>query len=648
MKIQDENNIIYKSKKNKCFTLLKYVLIYTLIFFIFSILFKERNYEEYTKGEKQSIYIEDTTIVQNIPIINDNPLQVGIKISNNSNDLNYKIKLLDKDEVIESLNINSNAIQNNEYIYLDIPKGYKANEDGLKIQIEGEEESGHNELSVEGYLNDDDNNLTINNVDTDLSLTIKVMYEKFTNFYLITIICAYIFGIAIIWFLVNKGIKEKHNLAFLGILAIGGILSFVNPILDTPDDNAHIERAELTSRGFLYLGEESDTYKVSKSVNEITNHIFTKISNTKISQVKIDSDYEYEYNDCAKVNIFIGYIPQAIGIILGKLIGRIPGIGALGILVLGKLMNLLSYALMVRFAIKKTPLFKVPISIIAMMPMAVYIAASFNPDAMTYGVGFIIIAYFLSMYEKEKLESKDLIIYTLLCILMTLLKLPYCILGGIILFLPKDKYKDKKIVKMVILSVAIIILATFGWAMSSMISSSSFVPRNFKDYFEANNVSSSGQITYILSNFKQFLIYFTRELIENIGGYIEQINTWGWLSYQSNPGITTTYPIFIGAIILLYPNEITLSRRTKIGIFLVSVGIYALVNLTLYLSHTSVGSSQIIGMQGRYFVPLIALITLLSGSKKHKLNDEKQDMNYIFAAFVFLSLLIPTVMSNYY
>lgn len=646
MKTENKNNIIHKLKEHKYFTVLKYVLIYTLIFFIFSIVYKDLGYEEYTKEEKQSIYIEDTIIVQNVPITNDNPLQVGIKLSN-SNDINYKIKLLDKDEVIESININSNVVRDNEYTYLNIPKGYKANEDGLKIQIEGKEESGHNQLSIEGYFSES-NNLTINNVDTDLSLTMKVQYERFTSFYLRAIICLYVFGIVIIWFLVKRGMKQKHNLVFFSILAIGTILSFVNPILDTPDDNAHIERAELTSRGFLHLGEESDNYKVSKSVNEITNNIFTKTSNTKINQVEIDSDYEYEYNDCAKVNIFIGYIPQAIGIILGKLIGRIPGVGALGILVLGRFMNLLAYAFMVRFAIKKTPLFKVPISIIAMMPTAVYIAASFNPDAMTYGIGFIIIAYFLSMYEKESLEDKDIIIYTLLCILMTLLKLPYCILGGLILFLPKDKYRDKKVIKKVILAVAIVIIAAFGWAMFSMISSSSFVPRNFKDYYEANNVSSSGQITYILSNLKDFFIYFIKELIENIHEYIIQINTWGWLSYTSNEGIMAIYPIFIGAIILLYPNKKLLSRRTKLGVFIISVGVYALVNLTLYLSWSPVGSSQILGVQGRYFIPLIAVMTLLSGNKKHNLDEEKQDMNYIFTAFVFLSLLIQAVMSNYY
>ena len=68
----------------------------------------------------------------------------------------------------------------------------------------------------------------------------------------------------------------------------------------------------------------------------------------------------------------------------------------------------------------------------------------------------------------------------------------------------------------------------------------------------------------------------------------------------------------------------------------------------MFLTWTPVGSVGISGVQGRYFVPLIGLLTLLSSGKGN--NDEKEKIDYTFLvlAMSFIAVLIITILNKYY
>ena len=180
-----------------------------------------------------------------------------------------------------------------------------------------------------------------------------------------------------------------------------------------------------------------------------------------------------------------------------------------------------------------------------------------------------------------------------------------------------------------------------------MLSSSADSP--FKQFYITNNIDTNKQIKYILNQPKFFVENFIVALVSNFKAYIEQLGTFGWLSYSVNPGIMILYPIFIGSMIIFYPNEQIISRKTKIGSSIISVAIYAVTCLILYLTWTPIGSVGIDGVQGRYFVPLIGMLMLLScGKSTSKEEKEKIDYTFLIFGMLFVIVLIITILNKYY
>jgi uncharacterized membrane protein len=107
-------------------------------------------------------------------------------------------------------------------------------------------------------------------------------------------------------------------------------------------------------------------------------------------------------------NPFYGYLPQAIGIFIAKLLD----LNVVWMLWLARLANLICYAGIVSFAIKKTPCLKMPLIAIACIPVTLYHASSTSIDALIFALGILAIAYFLYLHEsaESSLENKHIII----------------------------------------------------------------------------------------------------------------------------------------------------------------------------------------------------------------------------------------------
>ena len=67
----------------------------------------------------------------------------------------------------------------------------------------------------------------------------------------------------------------------------------------------------------------------------------------------------------------------------------------------------------------------------------------------------------------------------------------------------------------------------------------------------------------------------------------------------------------------------------------------------MYVSWTPVGGAGIDGVQGRYFVPVIAILMLFSGAKSTE-DDSKKDFRYLFIAIIFVIFLLIFMMNRYY
>ena len=64
-----------------------------------------------------------------------------------------------------------------------------------------------------------------------------------------------------------------------------------------------------------------------------------------------------------------------------------------GVILMGRLFNLLTYVMLGFFAIRFIPCYKNLLAMLAVMPLSIYQAASLSQDAVLNGFGFLFIAF---------------------------------------------------------------------------------------------------------------------------------------------------------------------------------------------------------------------------------------------------------------
>ncbi|MDL2246982.1 DUF2142 domain-containing protein, partial [Methanobrevibacter sp. OttesenSCG-928-K11] len=351
-------------------------------------------------------------------------------------------------------------------------------------------------------------------------------------------------------FLINfytKHTKELHKVAFLVIICFGICSVLLTPILDVCDEQEHFTRAELTSKGDFFPQNNENGFKTIQGTLDLIGNSESTIFETDVDTKSINHT-TVNVSSVFQQNPFFGYLASGIGVFLAKLLD----LNLIWMLWIGRFFNILLYATLVSVAVKKSPILKIPLIIMAAIPSAVYQGASMSIDAVIFGVGIVVVAYFFNMIKSKDFSvgKKELAIFSSLCIILGLCKLPFLAFIFLLILVPKNKFSVNKYLYGLL---CIIIVSIIGLIWSSYYAIPSLTNSYRMEYYIVNNVSASGQINYILSNIPESIV-----LISDLPNYLTSIteNTF-YFSYEGNnygsKFIDSIYPMFIGGICLLYP-----------------------------------------------------------------------------------------------
>ena len=159
--------------------------------------------------------------------------------------------------------------------------------------------------------------------------------------------------------------NELYKVVFVIILCFGLIFAFLSPISIIPDEQEHLIRSDLTSQGILIpipfsLNHLEDFSFINKSnggnfktISSIVN-LSGNYGQTVFSTNFLNTPINYtvvEYHSAFAQNPFFGYLPQAIGIFLAKILD----LNTIWMLWLGRVCNLVLYASIVHMLLKKHP-----------------------------------------------------------------------------------------------------------------------------------------------------------------------------------------------------------------------------------------------------------------------------------------------------
>lgn len=449
---------------------------------------------------------------------------------------------------------------------------------------------------------------------------------------------------------------DKFNIEkiFLIIsLTFGITFAIVTPPFQTPDELVHFYRAYQVSTGQLLEIKEGDTvggYLPSSLVNitkEVSKGIATNVDKKqdvslvmKFLKVPLNKD-KIQLQEFSSTVMYtpIVYMPQCVGINLGKMFNASPLI----LMYFGRISNLIIFSVIMYIVLKLMPFKKNIIFLIGLTPMILAQAGSLSGDAITNALSFLCIALVLNYAfgDKKKVVYKDIIILFTAFTLLALCKQVYFIFCFLFLIIPYNKFKSKK--QYFVLFGCLIFVAV------SAIITWSLLIKNITVFNSiSTNISVKDQIKFVISHPIKYIIVLLRTIHNYWFDYLKMyIGVLGWLDTTLPVSVYRVY-IFIYLLILFFEDSTIISYKNKIiavSIFIIS---FVLVMSALYASWSPVGNDLVIGVQGRYFIPIVPLISLVIGKRNKFIKDKYLTTIVVACVIICLSIAVRTLIFRFY
>lgn len=268
-----------------------------------------------------------------------------------------------------------------------------------------------------------------------------VLYELLFPASVITALFA-----ALLW---SRKSNRMYRAYAFSAMVLGVLYLAVMPGLSAPDELSHYSTAYRISSTMLFEDplirpagltavRASDypledmngvkTPEIPDDTEEIPEVLGNPVKQTTYRAVK-DWEKRYAFStkpvaspipDVKTTPVF--YLPQAIGFS----IARVLGLGAVGLLFLGKFLNLCCYVALTALAVRTTPIGKSWFAAAGLLPMSLHLAASLSYDAGLIGTVFLFTALVFKLaYGTEEIRARELIALCALAALFGPCKLVY-------------------------------------------------------------------------------------------------------------------------------------------------------------------------------------------------------------------------------
>jgi len=350
--------------------------------------------------------------------------------------------------------------------------------------------------------------------------------------------------------LLKKVRNVPHYYFFLVCGLISG-LAIINttPPFQSPDEVNHFYRIWQISDGQLsgvkydnrvggFLPLELDSFTNPFFQARFENHpLFSDSLMTEQARfIESDKLRFYDFPNTAVYNAG-AYLPQAVAL---KVL-RTFGLSLMQIYYGVRIFSLLFWLLMIFYALKTLPVYRWLFTLLALLPMSVYINSSLSADILANGISFIFVAQVFRMLKEGTAFSKrHYFVYSFIAIGFCVAKTVYFPLLFLLLLIPMIAYRDnlQRFSFYAIISVVTMVSAYFVLNQSGAI----YTPycdynekyRNGLDLIMGANMH--GQIDYMSDHPASYVSFFVNSLAGNAQAIsITYIGKFGWYNV-SLPG----------------------------------------------------------------------------------------------------------------
>ncbi len=420
-------------------------------------------------------------------------------------------------------------------------------------------------------------------------------------------------GVMAFLFFKKSDVFKKHQvkIAALTVALFGMAFMFVMPPFSCPDEKYHFLGAYHLSN--MMMGVKDDTASRHAMVRKedadflLNEHpgiddyslLFSAGSWTGKADSELVLFEDEKYYDC----FYLGYLPQVIGITIGRLLG----LRQLPTMMLARMFSLATFLFFFVLALKTIPFGKELLSLIALFPMTLELISGISYDGIVLGMSFFFIAKVLDLaFMAEKVKRKDIILLTLLMAFLAPIKVTYLLLAFLMFLIPKEKFASKKEYIISAVCMAVFIGTVFLIFRLGKFAEYAAGENTQLDYVDAQSYTF-GEIlkdpVYSIKVLVNSFWYHAGFWFENMFG--AQL---GWVDIN--------VPIFFiyGFAILLFMTAIKpaeepvyFKRGSRALLWLVFGLIAFLIVLSMMVAWTPTGYPVVLGVQGRYFLPILPL-----------------------------------------
>lgn len=476
----------------------------------------------------------------------------------------------------------------------------------------------------------------------------KKMYVDLNHnntFFIISIIvCIIEISLFILYnFMRKKDIPiEKIYLCFSIIIGIFYLVAL--PIGSAPDEYTHFKREYEISMGHMTSAKNSKGIGGRKLPISIKNVFKLDVNTSKYNELfnlfSLKDNKNKEFQPFAGASLYspVCYIPQVIGILIGRMF-QLPMIF---IAYLSRLFNLICFSIIIYFNIKYTPINKKLLILFSFLPSTMQAAISCQPDALTIAIAFSLVSFTLyKINNKQLMTKKEKIIMCLLAIIMSLCKIVYVPICLILYLIPDSCFNSKKdkYLKITLLGFCVVIINLIWLAISS----------SYLIEFRPG-VNSVEQLKFILLNPIDYcyILFNTYNELGMFYLFTSMGSSLGFLNIGVSQSYLLIYLLFIFYIIIHESSQKKfIDTKAKFLLLFIIIVCILLIFTSLYLQWNEVKNSLVLGVQGRYFIPLFMIISLVIQHNTLALKQQKID-KYCFVIIIMVSFYAIMSVVKYY
>lgn len=344
-----------------------------------------------------------------------------------------------------------------------------------------------------------------------------------------------------------------------------------------------------------------------------------------------------------------GYLPQAFGIGISRLLNTSLLTG----FYIARICNMLAWVILIFLALRIVPFGRWTFLLLSLWPMSIFEAASLSPDSMTIGICMLAVAYALYLYKQTRITKLQIAGIIAACIALGTLKQVYFLVGLAFLLVPARAFGSKRTRWTVLLgALAISALVAASWAVFAKGAAD-----GIHTYFRIGaHIDTVSQAKYILLH----PLHYIATVIYTVGyKYATNITLslmgrlgWGVITLPAYCYVLIVVSFFVA--LLKDASLVTKTEWSRIKLparWLGAVGaLLALAVITiLYLTFTIVGNHSVEGLQGRYFLPVMALLVVPLMYSVRNIHMQWRTRTFVtFILFNTVAVLVVSLASLYF